>query len=804
MQAREARAPNSWLRSVLFVVGTILFLGAVSTIVMAVLDRDPRRTSAPPVPPAAGEAAEINAPGSGRVFILFIDSWRHQAVTDPALMPGVPALREKGVFAEVETVHDAITVPAIRAAFTGHDHFQVLGFVRNFMSAAPGIQSLFSQMKARGDRLTIYSDKKTFHQFGTDTAGIKSFETEEAITGENQVKQAREVFQQFCEGEDRAAIYHVVFLDYMAHATGVRHPLYGAVSRLSNDLITDLAAALPANDTLIVFGDHGHDDNGRHVVGLDIPTAFLALGPGFRKGVDLGRIHITAYRYLVGWALKLPLAHDYPAARYPEALEPAPGPVPAGYFEKSGGNETKQQRSGRHPPLLYVSLILGVTAAAAAWLVGRNALGSSGRTGSFHLTLLALGAVLALVAWGAALAHLRPLVHEPEYETLRNIWIVALVFLLILHWRFGPATAGWIGLAVPFLLLWPTTYRYGAPPALVPAWVCWATGTFLWSLRGGGRWHAVSAVACFAGIALFLQPYIFAEAFTFEFTHWIPLSYTLRPYSPTGIAVLGAVAALVILFPRPFHWLKLLMAASFAAYVACVFRTLAPSSVLHIAVALGSFVAALLLKWHARRISQPPPTEVVHCYVAGLFAAFFYSVRLGPEMYLFALLTTAALRLSALLVRHLPSGVRDARSHAVLLIVFGAISSIWATTGWGMRKLEWGFLYDYVPAGIVENQVGFFLPLIALKLCLPALIARAVVLLEMRDVPMPAEGAAFVAGVKILALLALGIGIHLAAPGSDLYMEAVQQIAFVLIVAATFLPARATMHSAVPEERLVT
>ena len=793
----SGNAPQiTWLRSLLYLFGTIFFLGTLSVAVVAVLDREPGRSPAPAETLADPAASEINAPGSGRVFILFIDSWRYQAVTDPGIMPSVAKLRREGTFAEVEGVHDAITVPAIRAAFSGHDHFQVLGFVRNFISAAPGIESLFTQLKRRGDALSIYSDHKTFHQFGTDTAGIHSFDDEDSITAENQVKQARMVFRQFAEGHERVAIFHAVFVDYMAHATGVHHPEYASVSRMADELITDLAAGMAPNDTLIVFGDHGHDEKGRHIVGLDVPTAFLAVGPGFRKGVNLGRIHITSYRYLVGWALKLPLAKDYTAGRYPEALVAAPGPAPAGYFEQRSGKDDKH-RTGRHPSWIYIGLLAGVAAAAAVWLSSRKSLysgsGVSKGRRNVRLAAIALCSVVALAAAGVALAQLRPLVHEPDYETLRNLWAVGLAALLLMQWRLSPATTGWVGLAAPFLLLWPTTYRYGAPGAVVPAWLCWATGVviawFRFRNRGtGGGWRLVSALVCFLGIALFLQSFVFTEAFTFEFTNWMPLSYYLTPYSSAERAFAGAVAALVIVFQPRARWSAVLIPALFCTYVVFVFRHLTPESPIHIAMALGCLMAALVLKYRAVRNARPLPIEAVHCYIIGLFAALFYAVRLGPEMYLYALLTTAALRLSAVLVRHLPRNVHHDRSHALLLIVFGAIGSVWVTTGWGMRKLEWGFLYDFIPAGVVENYVGFFLPLIAVKLCLLAFIARAVVIDEMRTVPFPTDAAAFAAGLKIISLLAIGIGLHLAEPSTDLYVEAVQQIAFVLVLCLTFLP----------------
>ena len=107
--------------------------------------------------------------GNPRAFVLIADSLRFQTPTATDLMPHLTSMRAAATTARVETVRDAVTVPALRAAFTGRSREQVLGFVRNSLKGDQGIPSLLSQVAETGGRTAIYSDG-SFLQFGEDVA----------------------------------------------------------------------------------------------------------------------------------------------------------------------------------------------------------------------------------------------------------------------------------------------------------------------------------------------------------------------------------------------------------------------------------------------------------------------------------------------------------------------------------------------------------------------------------------------------------------------------------------------------------
>ncbi len=75
-----------------------------------------------------------------------------------------------------------------------------------------------------------------------------------------------------------------------------------------------LDRAVSATDTLVVMGDHGHDERGAHLLGREVPTLALYRGPAFTPGADLGVVSITPHRALLGRALGLAVPASYGAA----------------------------------------------------------------------------------------------------------------------------------------------------------------------------------------------------------------------------------------------------------------------------------------------------------------------------------------------------------------------------------------------------------------------------------------------------------------------------------------------------------
>ena len=132
----------TWLRRV--VAYALLLVGVLAGF--AALD-----ALTAPVTPASRPASEGTS-GRGRVFVLLVDSLRYETATGGGFMPHTAALRSRATFARVIPSRDAVTVPSIRAAFTGKDRTKLLGFVANFLKRKAGIPSLFTELDTAGRR----------------------------------------------------------------------------------------------------------------------------------------------------------------------------------------------------------------------------------------------------------------------------------------------------------------------------------------------------------------------------------------------------------------------------------------------------------------------------------------------------------------------------------------------------------------------------------------------------------------------------------------------------------------------------
>src|SRR5260370_25135557 len=143
-----------------------------------------------------------------------------------------------------------------------------------------------------------------------------------------------------------------------------------------------VAVAVAAEGSVMVVGDHGHDQAGGHFPGLPVPTIDLYRGGRFQPGATLGPVPLTIHRYLLSWALGLPLAPAYRGAGAAEVLVGAPPPPAfvAPPIEIATGAWWKA-RLGALWPLVVALALVG---AFLAW----------------HLVARRPVAVVAAIGWG--------------------------------------------------------------------------------------------------------------------------------------------------------------------------------------------------------------------------------------------------------------------------------------------------------------------------------------------------------------------------------------------------------------------
>ena len=733
-------------------------------------------------PPRVISSGAAGAPGSqpGRAFVLVIDSLRYQTAISPELMPYLTALRARSSFARVTPTRDAVTVPCLRAAFTGRDRTRVFGFVENFFKGNAGLESLFTQLAQTGRSAAVYSDG-AFDQFGD--RGIARLSNGDPVAEGGESEDRRDhvdeqnatlpvALAEYLGGKRDLVVMHVTYTDHVAHEVGISAPLYKQRYRAADALVERLDRELPAGDTLVVMGDHGHDATGRHAVGLDVPTYALYRGPRFTAGLDLGTIAIRDHRYLLGFGLGLPLPEDYSGELHVNALRAEASGL--GSYAASIGR--KREVSPGVPPEQYLSYALGAVIlaglfalwlqlTAAAALSDRMAKAQPKRSWLLPVGTAFLGA-LSVFALGLLFPRVRPFVHEPMFLTLGALWLGLWGLALFVTWRRRGLMVASVVLALPLFFAVPTVYRYGAPVALGPVWLGWV-GCIALLLGLLQQWRPPLPAAGL--LCALLVPFGFAESSGFRFDEWVLWPPAVLPY---GFLLLSLVAKWIVLVPPRMP--RSAADAPVFAFGLCAGLLLTAAQVGVLPDMLQLAAALVLLVFWATTKRELRATAGI----TGLLLLHHYAVRVPASAYYWQDCWLAALVLSARLGRRLPSPART-YSHAVLLLL-AFVASGWVSFAWTLHRLEWRFLYDFWSAAFVEAHVAAFLPLLAGRFALPLLAARAVLRRELDDAAdgssQRALGLAWLlAGSKVASLMFWSYGIAFVSVASDVYLEAVQE-----------------------------
>ena len=258
---------------------------------------------------------------TARIFVLLIDSLPSRLVTGPEALKTFRNVRDRSTILPLETTYDAVTAPAIEAAFTGRPDRRLFSIVQNFSQLTGQTRSLFSELKMMDQTVEVYSDPVSFSALQGSIGSIKpnkiprsdrptdSWWLQQGLKAPfdhlkdeiaRQSKQLDLAVQSFNKGPATLVIYHLTFFDQAAHSLNVHPELYRlATAALQNILqrVLDhpwggpkaISAPTPfaspstntatdhLNNILVIFGDHGHDLQGRHLAGLSVPTAFLTI-----------------------------------------------------------------------------------------------------------------------------------------------------------------------------------------------------------------------------------------------------------------------------------------------------------------------------------------------------------------------------------------------------------------------------------------------------------------------------------------------------------------------------------------------
>lgn len=256
--------------------------------------------------PLQEELRQHTEPVQGRLFIYFVDSLRFDYAVNPELMPHLNALLPQSVWGRVTPCATNMTVHCVEAAFSGIDRSTVLAFGEDFNpQKSKNKTSWFFQMKNRGARITAVSD----YVIPTLYSGAL---TENYVypKGTSQRFLVNKALSQFSRPDTNVTIVHLLGPHDDGQTFGSNSPQYRSQLKEVDELLGHVVSRLSPTDSLMVMGDHGMDDDGRHMYNMDVPTFYLYRGPDFARGVRRD-IHLLSHTFFLTVLFRLPFYPEY-------------------------------------------------------------------------------------------------------------------------------------------------------------------------------------------------------------------------------------------------------------------------------------------------------------------------------------------------------------------------------------------------------------------------------------------------------------------------------------------------------------
>ena len=699
--------------------------------------------------------------------MLLVDSFRAETAEG---LPAFSALRARGAFIRVRASQDAATVPSIRAAYTGQTQRSVFAFARNFVHTGTSWDSIFTELAARGQTSAVFSDGSFFEL----APGITTVKENEAGAGDEEARQRRafaDALARFRAGGDQLVVFHLTTADHASHAGGIDTPGYASAFATVAALIRQADAAVAPTETLVVFGDHGHDPSGSHFPGLAVPTVAVYRGPGFQPGTEAGPLPLTIHRYLLSWALGVPLSASYRGEAASGLLQPAAA-VPAAFARAAARDLVGGPTRGA--PRVDVALLRCARGRRRA----RPA--PSGASAFHRLHGLRRGRArgclrgVGLFPRAAASSSTRAAGRARDVRDLaerardgggrRRRGPRSPCDRRVARARRSGASAALPvrrarqlgGGHGPDLVDRPRRRRRGVGAAPLPGG---PRAPVFGGTAGAGGAPAAQAAFC-------VMPFFYVESEAFVVGSW--RGYLTSDWM--GFWIVLATGARCVIFVRPQRGVSFnVVALAMIGAAGRSSRSAASCRRSRRRLAAAALLGALAVATRKTPVALPLTN-------AALLMAFRGAVVLDERVLLQLEVLLAALRVCQLVVDVLAApGARKA--WALWLEAMALVVSAWSTLALTLHRLEWRFLYDFVSPPVVERRIGLFLPLILARYAIPLVLARR--LLSEARAPESGStwrGAVGVAGAKLVTLTLVATGYGLFDPTNELFTEAVQNV----------------------------
>lgn len=819
-------APNAGVQVLQMVLGrlnvallTIAIFCATFWFTDRTTNQHPRAPHIDPAQVAAARAARAERP---RVFVLILDSLRYDTAMNAELMPHLAALRAEGVYARVDPGFNSSSAAAIRDMFTGRENAAVLAVVSTFLKTDAGIESIFHQLSLAGIATAAYG-QDFFLQFGSGlTHQSIRLAAGSRLTRDTEEENSLAGVAALGRGEFDFVVGHVSYTDYAAHDFGISKAAYREAFRRADGFVARVRAALPPDATFVVLGDHGHDEQGKHGFGMEVPTFAVYVGAPFRRGRDIGPINLPSHRFLMSQAAGVPLNTEGYTGRFlPEALDGTHAGMK--WLEAQAQAARARQRTW----LVWFQISLLGALCLNLYCRGRSPLNFDGprallpwlgavpllltRSWAPWLGLLVLAGIAVLLgrgvpwkrlgwwvavpalaglgfqAWGRVLVATKPALQHLPAGAFTVAWLVVTLAAAAAATSTRRSWVMGIVMGVPLLLLHPTNEIFGFPAALAPLLLCWFLVYAVARWREGALAGPLALRLGLAGAGLFLlaQPFWQSEAVRGNFVAWHALVPGLGLDNLPYFVGLAFLAKAVIFFPRWPGWTGVALGAGLAwMLVMREARVWLPNTREQLALMAACLAGGWLL---GIRRQRPEGRMLLLTF---WFLLYYHWILLTPRNYLEIGCLLGALTLCARVAAWDPRP-ENRRFDYLALAVLGLLLAGWACMRWSTSDLEWHATYTWFAAPTVERNAALFVPWIALKCLVPWVIVLLCLRQELgAQLRLTANTVLIVFGVKIMSMLMINTGLGGTDTLNRSYLEAacVSGVLAVLALGVILLP----------------